>query len=495
MFRDIITMLVNSFPDAYPVPFRLVTIFAFMYNIPMSIADNYRFVEEIEKYLSDEVPVKLGVNKKNELVRLIYEISRGRGLGLREAVETLRIKETVEEGKGGLFHRLKTTFLKTRYPSLSGDEDPHIMPVKIGPSREACPVWDFTLAPRRIFVEKKVEGLKWTGNFLKHFPASEVVVINDLKDGLGRAGRDDPVKLYNERRENIFLAANRTDFIKICPCTRDCNRCGYWILNIGFGCPVDCAYCYLQLYSNAPGIILTANIEDYYKPIEELDRKTRKRIRIGTGEFTDSLAFDKYTGYSSSLIPFFGKARNLVLELKTKISGIDNVLRETPNPNTVISWSMNTRGIADKYEKGASGIGERIDAARRAAERGYRIGFHFDPIVYYRGWEDEYRAVVDEIFSYGEIRRAAAWISLGTLRYTPGLKQAAEQRFEENGIYYEGEFFADIDGKLRYPRQLRAEMYNKMAGWIGRRVPGCWVYLCMEPEEVWEKTGLTRREY
>jgi len=234
------------------------------------------------------------------------------------------------------------------------------------------------------------------------------------------------------------------------------------------------------MYSNAPGILLPANIEDYYAHIMEFDRKASPRTRIGTGEFADSLAMDRYTRYSFALIPFFRKTRNLVLELKTKSADIDNVLREDPHENVVIAWSMNTREMAERYEKGGATVGDRIDAAKRAAERGYKVGFHFDPLIYHEGWEDAYRGVVEEIFSHGEIRRNTAWISLGTLRYTPGLKQTAEQRFSDTLMFYEGEFFADRDGKLRYPRGLRTDMYEKMTGWIREHNSSCWIYPCME---------------
>jgi len=249
------------------------------------------------------------------------------------------------------------------------------------------------------------------------------------------------------------------------------------------------------MYSNAPGLILPANVEDYYGHVQRFDRKAGGRTRIGTGEFTDSLALDRYTAYSSYLVPFFRGMKNLVLELKTKSCDIDNILKEEAHDNVVISWSLNTPRIAAAYEKGSTNIDERIDAARRLAKRGYRVGFHFDPVVYYEGWEGDYQAVVAKMFADGDIRKNIAWISLGTLRYVPGFKQITEQRFRDNRMFYEGDFFVDTDGKLRYPRAVRIDIYNKMIGWINAFDTPCWVYLCMEPEEVWEKTTLGRRGY
>lgn len=452
-------------------------------------------IKEIELELAEKTHIDLGVNKRNELVRLIYEISRRDGKSPGRVLEQIRIDSLAEEGKGDFFHRLKRRLMYVRYPSFVSGKQPHLIPLKIDEDQLDHPAWNFEISPRAIFVEKDTRDSEWTEKFLLNFPGAEIKEISAFKKGAESLTAAGSVGRYNQRCDNIFLIRSKDAFIKICPCTKGYKRCGYWILNIGFGCPIDCAFCFLQLYSNAPGLILPVNMEDYYPRIEQFDRKREKRTRIGTGEFTDSLALDKYTGYVSMLIPFFRKAKNLILELKTKTADVNSVLREEPHENIVISWSMNTRDIASRYEKGAASVDERIAAAVSTAERGYKIGFHFDPVVYFRGWEDQYKALVEEIFSKDALRENTAWVSLGTLRYTPGLKQAAEQRFSDTFMYYTGEFFADTDGKLRYPRELRIDIYDKMITWIRKFDASCWIYLCMEPEEVWRRTPLKEDDY
>ena len=461
----------------------------------MAVINNINLIKEIEEKLTKALPIKLGVNKKNELSRLIYEISRAQGSRVEDVFLRADIEALASSGRSGLFHKVKESLTRLRYPSKSEDQDIHIMPFRSSGATAECQKWEFELAPKSIFIEEEVKDLGWTHLFTANFPKAEVKHIRDVKEAIRGIEPKDPIELYNSRRENVFLIKNKHAFLKICPCTKEAKRCGYWILNVGFGCPVDCSYCYLQMYSNAPGMVLPANIEDYYGYIKEFDGKVNKKTRIGTGEFTDSLAFDKYTKYSSYLIPFFKDMKNLVLELKTKVAGVDTVIRSQPNDNVVISWSINTRRVAEKYEQGAASIDERIDAALNLAERGFRIGFHFDPIVYYNTWEEDYESVARELFSYKPIREKTAWISLGTLRYTPGLKQMAEMRFEDNLIFYEGEFFEDTGGKLRYPRDLRIKMYNKMIGWVRRTGMRSWIYLCMEPETLWKETILDKKDY
>lgn len=457
--------------------------------------DNRRFISEMEEFFSSELPVTLGVNKKNELIRLSYEICRARKLTFSELTRQIDLENVMIGGKSGLFHRLKNVLMEIRYPSLTPQDEPRLLPIKIDRESEECGAWTGGLDPKKILIEKSVRGAEWTDNFVKKFLDVEIVEIKDITEGFKNVASTSHKNRYNLRRDHIFLTKTKSTFIKICPCTKGCRRCGYWILNVGFGCPMDCSYCYLQTYSNAPGIILPANIEDYYEHIESFDRKLKQKIRIGTGEFTDSLAFDEYTAYSTKLVPFFRNMKNLVLELKTKMDSIDNVLNAEPNDNVVISWSVNTEKMAQKYEKGAPKIKDRVEAALLAARRGYKIGFHFDPLIWYDGWKDEYKKSVEELFSFNEIRKNTVWISLGTLRYTPGLKQTAEKRFSDNIMFYQGEFFAESFGKMRYKKNARIDMYNKMISWIRSCNVDAWIYLCMEPEDVWRKTSLSKKDY
>ncbi|MFH1798643.1 MAG: radical SAM protein [Candidatus Omnitrophota bacterium] len=460
----------------------------------MLLIDKKNLISDIESFLTSKVLITLGINKKNELGRLMYEIFLSKGWVFPDGLNLLGIENIIENGRGELFHNIKKKLLNIRYPSLKPGDNARLIPLKMTDKIEEEAAWNFNLSPRTIFVEKSIRALQWTNDFIKNFPEAEIEYIENITDFRlqipAKAGMTGKNILYNHRRENIFLTGSKTAFIKMCPCSKNCVRCDYWVLNIGFGCPIDCAYCYLQTYSNSPGLVLPANIEDYYKYVEAFDKKVKEKVRMGTGEFTDSLALDKYTGYSSKLIPLFRKTKNLVLELKTKIGRIDNVLREKPHDNVVISWSMNAGFIAETYEKGGEPVKGRISAALEAARRGYKIGFHFDPIIFHKGWAKSYESLVHEMFSFEAIRNNTVWISLGTLRYTPSLKQAAEQRFDENLMFYEGEFFEGFDGKLRYPNELRVEMYNKMVKWIRKFNSSCCIYLCMEHEDIWKKLPL-----
>jgi spore photoproduct lyase len=143
-----------------------------------------------------------------------------------------------------------------------------------------------------------------------------------------------------------------------------------------------------------------------------------------------------------------------------------------------VSFSLNPPAVVATEEGVAASLDERLAAAERAISRGYRVAFHFDPMIHVPDWEQAYIAVVDRLAAY---RRAAPeWISLGTLRYPPSLKPTIEER-----TYALDEFVRSGDGKMRYLQPIRARMYRTVKKRLRSVLPETPVYLCMESPVVW----------
>jgi len=226
-------------------------------------------------------------------------------------------------------------------------------------------------------------------------------------------------------------------------------------------------------------------VKDLFDEVRDSLRLNPQRfLRIGTGELADSLAIDDITHFSKRLVPFFASLPNAVLELKTKSNTISNLKDLDHGDHTIISWSVNSKRICVSEELKAATLEERLQAARQCQVWGYRVGFHFDPLIYYPGWESEYQETVKDIFRWVD-PSMVAWISLGAMRFTPHLREIVRKRFPHSRIPY-GEFVPGHHGKLRYFRPIREEMYEKMRTWIRESAPQVFVYLCMESRAVWE---------
>ncbi|MDD3619843.1 MAG: DNA photolyase [Desulfobulbaceae bacterium] len=290
-----------------------------------------------------------------------------------------------------------------------------------------------------------------------------------------------------EGKRSLLLTRNRGRFFKPCPGTSEYLCCGYHVLNIGMNCPMDCVYCILQAYLNTPWLSFFVNIEDLFAELDQELRSPSPRLfRIGTGEFTDSLALDRLTGLSRRLIEYVRHTDNAVLELKTKSAVIDNLRDADHGGRTIVAWSLNSPQVAAREELRTASLEQRMAAAARCAEWGYRLAFHFDPVIWHQGWKEGYRHTIRQLFRTVPGDRIV-WISLGALRFIPRLKAIAAERFPGSRIFYE-EFISGLDGKSRYFRSQRVEMYTFIVNELQRYVSDrtC-LYFCMESDAVWRE--------
>ncbi len=437
------------------------------------------YSRKIEEYFS----LRLNKNQTLQIQRLIYEIIKRENLSLEEIIE--KIKKDLEgkrpQGKD-LFQHLKKILINIRFPlsaSKINIDTKKIFLDKIRVPQEPAYHPQKEFIPKRIIVEKEVKKNYLVRKLKEKYPQIKIELIDYYSLFL----KDYRLSPYNLKEPILFIAKERWDFIKPCPCTKAHLGCGYWIFNLGFGCPFDCSYCYLQQYQNFPGIILPSNVEDFFIRFEQFFKKIRKPIRIGTGEFCDSLALDDLTLYSSKLIDFFSK-RPVLFELKTKSKNIDNLLKKRPSKNIIISWSLNPQKVIDSEEKATASLEERLSSAKTIQKYGYKIAFHLDPIIYYSGWEKDYQNLINKLYS--QVSGPFAWISLGTLRFNRELKSIIERRFPESKIIY-GELLIGEDKKLRYPPFLRVYIYKNMIKWIRKLDKKTPIYLCMESDKTWEE--------
>jgi spore photoproduct lyase len=295
-----------------------------------------------------------------------------------------------------------------------------------------------------------------------------------------------PAAWLSDAKATLLLALQKGPFWRACPGTKEYICCGYQVLQVATNCPFDCAYCILQSYVNLPAVTLFVNTEDLEAELLARWAEDPDRIwRLGTGEFGDSLALDRLTGLHENLIKMVARHPRAFLEIKSKWHDLMHLLPLGPNPQVIFAWSLNPPELIGDIEQGAASLEARLKAAEQAAKAGFRLAFHFDPLIYFPGWEEAYRRTVERL---GAIVTTAqvAWISLGCLRFLPALRQLIFTRFPHSRLGSE-EMVRAPDGKWRYFKSLRVEMYGRLREWLVEVLPGVQLYLCMESPRIWRE--------
>jgi spore photoproduct lyase len=288
----------------------------------------------------------------------------------------------------------------------------------------------------------------------------------------------------------LLVKEFRGRFFKQCQGLKaDYACCNLHTLAEANGCAMECTYCILQYYMTTPHLSVFANLRDFGKEISRVIASQPDRLfRIGTGELSDSLLLDPLTESTRHMVPFFRRLPNAVLELKTKTDNVENLLDLEHGGRTVVSWSVNPPEVVSTEELKTARLEERLRAASQVALQGYPVGFHLDPMIHYPDWKAGYAFLVDALLDAVPSARIA-WISLGSLRFPPEMKATIETRFPRSELRY-GELVRGTDGKVRYLRPLRLEMYHWVVERLRRRLgqdSAPIVYLCMESPEVWKR--------
>lgn len=347
--------------------------------------------------------------------------------------------------------------------------------------------------PQKVYIERAALTYPLTQKMLAVLKDVEQEVIEDprvLAESLKK--KRDPI---GEGKRSLLLAYDKGRSFKPFPEAEQYLSCDYFTLHTAEGCDLECSYCILQAYLTNPLLTVYVNLEEMLENLQKvLDQNPGRFFRIGTGQLADSLSLDHITGFSEVLIPFFARQKNAVLELKTKSVNTARLQALDPAGRAMVAWSMNARKISREEEHKCASIDERLDAAETLTRRsGWRVNFHFDPVIEYPGWESGYGEVIRDVFQRIPEEKIG-WVSIGCLRMMPELKPLMQDRFPKSRLPA-AEWIKGMDGKLRYFKPSRIAIYQSLVRMIREHAPNVPLYLSMESPEVWEQvfgTPVTR---
>ena len=283
-------------------------------------------------------------------------------------------------------------------------------------------------------------------------------------------------------RERMAPVQLRGKIMGQCPVASEKTRCcNLKTLDAVQQCGFDCSYCSIQSFYHGDQVRFVENLEAH---LEALELEGDRLYHIGTGQSSDSLMWGNRFGLLDALCRFAVAHPNVILEMKSKSGRIDYFLENRPPANMVFTWSLNTPKVIRHEEKGAAPLDVRLASARKLADRGCPVGFHFHPIIWYQGWREEYLelvATLTDMFRPEEV----VMVSLGTLTFTRAVVRRIRNRLLNSSILQMP--LEDCAGKLSYPLQIKEEMF----GAVYRGFPEAWrddpfFYMCMEHEALWE---------
>ncbi len=254
----------------------------------------------------------------------------------------------------------------------------------------------------------------------------------------------------------------------------------FYLLDHARGCSFNCSYCFLRdiEYGRKEQIIF----EDRQRLLKELGewigQDGLETYLANAGNMTDALSFERERPLWGELIEFMrehakGRPHTLLALTKGGLNLCQAFLERPPCENIIVAFSINSPEAAKIHEAGAAAPEDRLAAARRLKELGWRVRIRIDPMI--KGFD--YGWAIDRIAELAPER-----VTLGTLRADPTLipevrDQAIFQELDE----------PEPESIARYPLEVRLALYRPA---VEKLLPVSSVGLCEETEDVWKALGL-----
>lgn len=288
--------------------------------------------------------------------------------------------------------------------------------------------------------------------------------------------------IRDEQKFNFKTETKEGFGLGLCPVASQKTRCcNLMTLDAVQSCGFDCSYCSIQSFYNQNTITFDSSFRDKLKNLN-LDKN--KTYHIGTGQASDSLLWGNREGILDALFDFAKENPNVILEFKTKSDNIKYLVENDVPKNILCTWSLNTPTIIENEEHLTASLDKRLNAARKVADKGVKVGFHFHPIVEYENYLNEYRDVYERLLKEFKTDEVAL-LSFGTLTFIkPVIKQLRKREFRSKITQMP---FENASGKNSYPNETKVEMfkhaYDSFKPWHNE----VFFYLCMEEHEMWSK--------
>jgi len=273
------------------------------------------------------------------------------------------------------------------------------------------------------------------------------------------------------------------------PKSRNDVICPHFLeLKWAYGCPFNCAWCYLKGTLRRCPEKTKPIVKDFNRIEKHLnsffDIKTIPEI-LNSGEITDSLWYENNgNSFSKFIIPKFEESdKGHKILFLTKSTNIKNILSMKPNGYSIMSFSLNAEEVSKRWEKAPS-IKNRIKAAAELFNIGCHVRARIDPMVPIQDWEKHYMNLVDLIFSNFEPER----ITIGSLR---GLNSTIGQAKDKSWVKYLSES-SNWGRKIEF--NLRRKMYLTIINYLRESYKFKKVALCKETKEMWESLKLNYKD-
>jgi spore photoproduct lyase len=328
--------------------------------------------------------------------------------------------------------------------------------------------------PDRIILTKGCRGSNARVAFVeaicRAYPAAEVIERLDTSHAQVDLGIDEPLALHRCGKRTLVLGEHKSP-VRFSDERSNCCP-NYWHFSPYGFCPYGCVYCYLAGTRGvwfSPTVKIFVNLDEMVARVDKIANRAGSPTAFYLGKLQDGLVLDPLTGYSRRIISFFGQHRWARLVLLTKSSDVDNLMGLPHQGNVILSWSLSSENVWQRFEPGTPSPAERLNAMRRCAKAGYRLRAVLMPVLPIGDWRADYESLLDELLTIAPLER----ITLGSLCSFPSALRLTDAKLGRANPIREclSGSGQSADGRYRFDPACRIEVYRHLLNQIRLRSP------------------------
>jgi DNA repair photolyase len=258
-----------------------------------------------------------------------------------------------------------------------------------------------------------------------------------------------------------------------------------WQLHTIMGCHFRCDYCNLGWLVN-----VMMNVEEFVGRLDGWLERCPEQTLFQYDNNTDTVCFEPEYGGTKLLIDYFAGREAQALELYVgKSDHVDFLLDYDHRGHTVCCWSLSGPTQSVAFEPASAPMDRRIESMRRCADAGYPVRVRFSPIIPVKGWREENRQMVEDLFA----AVSPDVITIETIRYVD--YEAMRKLFdvslldEEFVRLMEAAQDEPYEWGSEVPDDYRTMVYDFVIAELERVSPETPYAFCREKRTVWERFG------
>ena len=321
----------------------------------------------------------------------------------------------------------------------------------------------------RIYIESDVRDHPRTQEVLARFPDATRIACERYGEVFNRSAQNFRLQ---KRRPALILARKFDNFVLETPAGYGIGHEKNYYFSHMLNCLYDCRYCFLQGMFKSANYVLFVNFEEFEDAIrQQAARDAGTPATYFSGYDCDSMVFESITGFARQFVPLFAELPTAQLELRTKSVQTKLFQELEPTANVVVAASLTPADVAAQLDHAAPPVAARIKALARIAERGWRVGLRFDPLIYTEDFEQQYRQLVDEVFAQVPVEavHSASW---GPLRYPRGMLDRIVRLYPHERLFAGALQGGQATGS--YPPDVEERLVAFVRGLLAERLsPAC----------------------